>query len=177
MSVDPAIAAGHSAEEQQIAQASEGATEAQAQGAMATETAIEATETAEAAAGVALAAGSVAVETADEATAIAGNASVQAEEASQEAQAARTETGELRDEIRGMFSRLEERLFPPEEIADEPADGVEEISLDDSDVGESGSPEPDSASADTTIQGPDGTDGNPGGSRPGGRRFRRGHSR
>src|SRR5260370_31013385 len=137
---DLAIEAGYSAEEQQIIEATETAEAAQAQGSVATEAAIQANETAEAAAGVAVVAGSVAVETADEAGAIAEGASVQAAEAQQEAATARTETGELREEIRGMFSSLETRPFPPEQETTESGNGVEELNLDDADIGESGNP-------------------------------------
>src|SRR5260370_39847980 len=134
---DPAIAAGHSAEEQQISEATETAEAAQAQGSVATEAAIQANETAEAAAGVAVVAGNVAKETAGEAGAIAEGASVQAAEAQQGAATARTETEELREEIRGMFSSLEARLFPPEDETTASLHPVAQLTLHDADIADS----------------------------------------
>jgi hypothetical protein len=177
-----AIAAGHSAEERQIAEASEAAQSAEAQGTMATEAAVQANETAEAAAAISVAAGPVAVESADEANTTAGVAAAQAAEAQQEAETARTEVGELREWLSGKWDSLEQRLFPPEEESGTEPDAVEEITLDDTDIGESGNPgesDPESGKSGSTPVHGDNT-GEPGrgasetGNRIGGRRFRRG---
>lgn len=177
-----AIAAGHSAEERQIAEATETAESAQAQGVVATETAVQAGETAQAAAAISVAAGSVAIESADEANATAGTAAVQATEAKQEATVARSEVGELRQWLSGELDSLKERLFPPE-AEPGPDSGVEEITLDDTDIGESGNPgesNPESGqSGSTPVHGDSsgqssGRGANETGTRAGGRRFRRG---
>lgn len=109
--------ANAAAEEAQIAQAT---------AEVAGNTALAAEEDAQTAAEVAVVSAEIGTE-----------AAVSAEEAKQEAGEAISEVGQLRQEL---FSRLDEirgLVAPPEEPA-APANGVNEVTLDESDIGESG---------------------------------------
>lgn len=99
---------------------------AQATAEVAGNTALEAEEDAQTAAEVAVVSAEIGTE-----------AAVSAEEAKQEAGQALSEVGQLREELLGRLDAIHGLLNPPQE-QEPPADGVTEVELDGSDIGESG---------------------------------------
>jgi hypothetical protein len=99
---------------------------AQATAEVAGNTALEAESDAQTAAEVAVVSAGIGTE-----------AAISAEEAKQEAGEARTEIGELRQELLSKLDGIH-ALLQPAEIPEQPANGVSEVTLDESDIGESG---------------------------------------
>lgn len=97
--------------------------------------------TAEVAGNTALAAeadAQTAAEVAVESAGIGVGAAISAEEAKQEAGEALSEVGQLRQDLFSRLDAIQALVAPPAELPAEPDNGVSEVTLDESDIGESG---------------------------------------